>query len=133
MNRPQMPTPGLSLRNLCSRAITGGSIALIALLAVPAALLLVAELLLLVAALLLFVRLQVPVPLVPVLLLALLFVAALLLFVAALLLFVAAFLLFVRLQVPVLLFVAVLRQVPVVPVPAVLSVRLRLVVLPAPL
>ena len=40
MNRPQMPTPGLPLRNLCSRAITGGSIALIALLAVPAALLL---------------------------------------------------------------------------------------------
>ena len=45
-------------------------------------------------------------------------------FVAALLLFVAALLLFVRLQVPVLLFVAVLRQVPVEPVlvPSVLLV-----------
>ncbi len=39
MNRPQLSAPGLSLRTLCSRAITGGSIVLIALLAVPAALL----------------------------------------------------------------------------------------------
>ena len=62
-------------------------------------------------------------------------------------LLVAALLLFVRLQVPVLLFVAVLRQVPVVPVlvpsvlpellvvlPALLAVLPELlVVLPAPL
>ena len=39
MNRPRLPAPGLSLRNLCSRAITGGSLTLIALLAVPAAIL----------------------------------------------------------------------------------------------
>ena len=51
-------------------------------------------------------------------------------------LLVAALLLFVRLQVPVLLFVAVLRQVPVVPVLLAVLLRLvvlRLVVLPAPL
>ena len=39
MNRPQLPAPKRTVRGMLSRCITGGSLALIAVLAVPAALL----------------------------------------------------------------------------------------------
>ena len=39
MNRPQLPAPKRTARSLLSRCITGGSLALIAVLAVPAAVL----------------------------------------------------------------------------------------------
>ena len=39
MNRPQLPAPKRTVRGMLSKCITGGSIAVIALLAIPAAVL----------------------------------------------------------------------------------------------
>ena len=39
MNRPQLPAPKCTARGMLSKCITGGSIAVIALLAIPAAVL----------------------------------------------------------------------------------------------
>ena len=39
MNRPQLPAPKCTARGILSKCITGGSIAVIALLAIPAAVL----------------------------------------------------------------------------------------------
>ncbi len=39
MNRPQLPAPKRTVRGMLSKCITGGSLALIAVLAIPAALL----------------------------------------------------------------------------------------------
>ena len=39
MNRPQLPAPRCTARGVLSKCITGGSLALIAVLAIPAALL----------------------------------------------------------------------------------------------
>ena len=39
MNRPQLPAPRCTARGMLSKCITGGSLALIAVLAIPAALL----------------------------------------------------------------------------------------------
>ena len=39
MNRPQLPAPRCTARGILSKCITGGSLALIAVLAIPAALL----------------------------------------------------------------------------------------------
>ena len=41
MNRPQLPAPRCTARGMLSKCITGGSLALIAVLATPAALLVV--------------------------------------------------------------------------------------------
>lgn len=41
MNRPQLPAPKCRVRSVLSKCITGGSLALIAVLAIPAALLLI--------------------------------------------------------------------------------------------
>ena len=40
MNRPQLPAPKCRVRSVLSKCITGGSLALIAVLAIPAAVLL---------------------------------------------------------------------------------------------